>query len=137
MKLSRRKFLSVAAAAPVAAPSLADEAMRGGLGTAPTPYYGGADCSKAVGPGDHRSWLLEQKSRLEKTARGEMDEAEAERIAHARMGDSALDQVDALRSVSRPYKRLMANDIYRRRERESRMLYAKWELRDVLKQLLK
>ena len=136
MNLSRRRFLSVAAAAPVAAPSLADEAMSRGLG-APVPSYYGGSLAQTSNPSDQRSWLLEQKARLERAARGEMDEAEAERMAHARMGDSALDQVDALRSVSRPYKRLMANDIYRRRERESRMLYAKWELRDVLKQLLK
>lgn len=141
MKLSRRKFFGAGAGAMIAAPSLADEAMSGGKLGMPGRHYGGGDtCAPSGGLNqlvDHRTWLHEQKARLEKTARGELDEAEEDRIASARMGDPALDQIDALRSVSRPHKRIMANALCRRREREARMMYARWELRDILKQLLK
>lgn len=125
----------------IAAPSLADEAMSGGKLVMPGRYYGGAATPAQGGRlnqlVDHHTWLHEQKARLEKTARGELDETEEDRIAASQMGDPALDQIDALRSVSRPHKRIMANALCRRRERESRMMYARWELRDILKQLLK
>ena len=136
MKLSRRSAIGTLVGGITAGPSTAAAAIKEAamnLGATERSYGDGPQTIK--GPGDHRSYLLDRKLRLERHARGEFDDEKGPPRNYFPAGDPALDNIDCLRSVSLSVKRQMAAENHRRRVRENRMAEAHWELQHVLRDL--
>lgn len=133
MKLSRRGIFGVGAGAALAGPSMAKEAMADlGVKMAGTPAVGGYP-NTACTPVEDPNWFARRREDLERQVRGEFGEEHPHEGIGAFVGDPGMDRIDGLRSVSTPVRRLMANDLAKRRERERRMEFAAWELRELFK----
>jgi hypothetical protein len=131
--LSRRKFFAASAGAAVATPRLAGDLRNGGSLLGGALVSRGTDASSTGHPDGLRPhWVDGERSRLEKLARGDFSGEFDYDTRPA--GDPAVDNIDALRSVSMSAKRSMANDLAQRRGRENRQRHAKHELGNLIKQ---
>lgn len=131
MKLSRRGLFGAGAGAAIAGPSMAKEAIAS-MGNKPGGIpigYAGTPCAPMEDP----NWFARRRAELERAARGDLDEEGPHTKLDQRVGDPGFDRIDGLKSVSLPVRRIMANDLAKLRDRERRMEYAAWELRDLLK----
>jgi Arc/MetJ-type ribon-helix-helix transcriptional regulator len=131
--MNRRRFLGTAAGA-AAAPALAGD-LRGAdlLATRPGALvgYGKDECAAPV-PEVSANYI----ARLRRAASGELSDWDKERIEERRReahADAALSNLDALRSVSAPVKRLMLADHYERQLRADFVRNAMRELSSAMR----
>jgi len=128
---SRRSFLKALPAAPLAAPSIAQEVARfGNVPSIGPGHYVGTGLDQ-VGSVD-TSWALDQRSKLEKAARGEFNE-EDEYYLRTRKDLAQALHYDGLRSVSPVMRAHLHACHVANLKREERKFWAALELKKFLK----
>lgn len=126
---SRRAFLKAVPAAPLAAPSIAQEVAKFGTAPQPMPYYGGG-LNAQTGQVD-MGYLLDQRSRLEKAARGEFSD-EDEHYLKPRKDLAMAMHYDGLRSVSPVMRAHLHARQVANQQREERKFWAAHELKSFI-----
>jgi len=127
---SRRSFLKALPAAPLAAPSIAQEVARFGGIPSGAGFIGGTavNIASQIDP----SYLLNERSRLEKLARGEFDDEDEHYMKPRKDMELAL-HYDGLRSLSPVMRAQFHARKVAYQQREERKFWAGIELKRFLK----
>lgn len=127
--LSRRLFVKALPAAPLAAPTLAQEAM-GNMPPPPPAEF--ASGSVPATPIDDRAWAKERRTMLERIIRGEPDERE-ELDRKGYNWRALAYHYDSIRSLSPVMRARLYADATYLRQKERQRLWAMFEMKDLIK----
>lgn len=128
--MNRRRFFGAAAGAAMA-PTLTETGSKLGMGGMPV---GGGYPGQPV-PIDYATWAAKRKRDLMALISGNLSDNDREYLEEAERhyrDQAAICNIDALRSVAAPHKRLMLAKHMRRQQESDLVSRAKRELRNLL-----